>query len=216
MKYDYILYDLDGTLMDSAPGVKRCIKLSLDAKGISYTEAQLNSMIGPPFRTSMKELFDVDIDNIEDFIRIYRGEYKERGWKEASVYPGICESLDRLKNAGLHLAVATSKPLKFSNDIIDGFGLRKYFDFVGGASDDKSAETKKDVINIVFNALNITDKSRVLMVGDRLYDIEGAHQAGIKCVAGLWGYGSREEFEKYSADFIVDTPMDVADLILKD
>lgn len=214
MSFDYILFDLDGTVTDSKPGVVRCIKMSLDAKGIPYTQAILDKMVGPPFRVAMKDFFNLEGDVVEDFIRIYRGEYQVRGWKECEVYPGIIEMFETLKKAGKHLALATSKPLKFTNLMMDGLNLRKYFDYIGGATDDSSGETKKDVINQVLTNLNITDKSRVLMIGDRLYDIVGAHEAGVKCVAELWGYGDREEFEKYDADYIFETTKEVTDFIL--
>ena len=94
------------------------------------------------------------------------------------------------------------------------FDLGKYFDFVGGASSDASKEAKRDVVRMVLDNLKVEDKSKVLMVGDRLYDIEGAHLEGIDCAAVLYGYGNREEFERYNAEFILETPKDVVNLVL--
>lgn len=213
--YDYVLFDLDGTITDSKPGIIRCIKLAFDQKGISYTNEILDKMIGPPFRVSMKEFFGLDGEIVEELIRIYRAEYETRGWMECSIYDGVVELFETLKREGKHLAVATSKPLKFTNKMIDGLDLRKYFDFVGGATSDSSGESKEDVVRLVLNNLDIKDVSKAVMVGDRLYDIVGAHACGVDCIAELWGYGDREEFVNWNADYICETPQDVADIILK-
>jgi len=214
MSFDYILFDLDGTVTDSKPGILRCIKMALDEKNVPYSQSQLDKMVGPPFRLSMKMFFNLEGEVVEDFIKIYRGEYEVEGWKECRVYDGVIDMFEELKKAGKHLALATSKPLKFTNIMMDGLDLRKYFDFVGGATDDSSGETKKDVIDLVLKSLNVIDKTRVLMVGDRLYDIEGAHLAGVKCAAILWGYGDRKEFEEYKADYILETTKDVTNFVL--
>lgn len=215
-KYDYILFDLDGTITDSKPGIIRCIKFALDAKGISYEPSVLDKMVGPPFRVSMHDYLGLETDVIEELISLYRGEYEVGGWRECRIYPHVVEMFEALKAEGKRLAVATSKPIKFTSLMMDGLGLRKYFDFIGGASSDSSKEAKCDVIELVLENLKVKDRSRVLMVGDRLFDIEGAHKCGIDCAAVMWGYGDRDEFKKYGADYIVDTPKDTVSLILSD
>lgn len=212
--YDYILFDLDGTLTDSKPGIVNCIRYALDKHGIAYTDAVLNKMVGPPFRVSMKEFFGLELDQIEELITDYRGVYEAGGWRDISVYDGVFDMLDSLKQAGKHMAVATSKPIKFTDIIIDELGFGKYFDFVGGASQDASKESKSDVINLALENLGVKDKSKVLMVGDRLYDIVGANESGVDVAAILWGYGSREEFEEYGADYIESSPSDIVNLVL--
>ncbi len=213
-KYDYILFDLDGTITDSKPGIITCIKHALDSKNIPYTNEVLDKMIGPPFRVSMHDFLGLEMDMIEQLIDLYRGKYADGGWADCKVYDGVEDMLNRLKKGGKILGLATSKPLKFTNIMMDGLNLRKYFDFVGGASSDSSKELKCDIIQMNIDELNITDKSKVLMVGDRLYDIEGAKICGVDVAAVLYGYGSREEFEEYNADYIVSTPSELADLIL--
>ena len=212
--YEYILFDLDGTLTDSKPGIVNCIRYALDKHGIAYTDAILNKMVGPPFRVSMKEFFGLELDQIEELIADYRGVYEIGGWRDCKVYDGIFEMLDTLKKAGKHLGVATSKPIKFTDIMVDELGLRQYFDYVAGASKDASKEAKSDVINLALENLGVKEKSKVLMVGDRLYDIVGAKESGVDVVAILWGYGDREEFEKYGADYIKALPSDVVDLVL--
>ncbi len=212
--YDYILFDLDGTLTDSKPGIVNCIKYALDRHGIAYTQAILDKMVGPPFRVSMKEFFGLELDQIEELITDYRSVYSTGGWRDCKVYDGVFDMLAALKNAGKHLAVATSKPIKFTSVMVEELGLKPYFDFVGGASSDASKEAKSDVINLALENLDVKDKSKVLMVGDRLYDIVGAKETGVDCMAVLWGYGDREEFEKYNAEYIVETPKDVVEFLI--
>lgn len=213
-EYDYILFDLDGTLTDSKPGIVKCIAYALEKDNIPYTQSILDKMVGPPFRVSMKEYFGLDMPMIEKLIEIYRGVYEVSGYKNCKVFDGVREMLQTLKDAGKTLAVATSKPIKFTNLIMRDFDLGKYFDFVGGASSDASKEAKRDVVRMVLDNLKVEDKSKVLMVGDRLYDIEGAHLEGIDCAAVLYGYGNREEFERYNAEYILETPKDVVNLVL--
>lgn len=213
-KYDYILFDLDGTLTDSKQGIVECIAYALDKENIPYTSAILDKMVGPPFRVSMREYFGLEMPEIEKLIEIYRGVYEVDGYKKCKVFDGVCQMLSDLKNAGKILGVATSKPIKFTRLIMRDFDLAKYFDFVGGASSDASKEAKRDVVRMVLDNLKVEDESKVLMVGDRLYDIEGAHAENVDCAAVLYGYGNREEFEQYKADYILQTPADVVKLVL--
>lgn len=215
--YDYVLFDLDGTVSDSKPGIITCIKYALDGKGIPYPDEEIfHKMVGPPFRVSMKEFLGLDMPVIEQLITLYRGKYEVDGWRDCKLYDGIVDLIKSLKSAGKKLAIATSKPHKFTDLMVEGLGLSPYFDFVGGASCDASAETKADVIELVLSNLKVKDRSKVLMLGDRLYDIEGAHKCGLRCGAVLWGYGNLKEFEDYGADYIFDTPDDVRKFVLNE
>lgn len=212
--YDYILFDLDGTLTDSKPGIIECIVYALEKENVPYTNQILDKMVGPPFRVSMHDFLGLEMPEIEKLIGIYRGVYEEYGYKNCKVFEGVEQMLSALKNAGKVLGVATSKPIKFTQMIMRDFDLGKYFDYVAGASSDASKEAKSDVIQGALENLGVKDKSKVLMVGDRLYDIEGAHMQGIDCAAVLYGYGSKEEFEEYKAEYILAAPDDVVKLVL--
>lgn len=212
--YDYILFDLDGTLTDSKQGVVECIRYALDKEHIAYDEAVLDMMVGPPFRVSMHDFLGLEMPMIEKLIGIYRGEYERYGYRHLTIFEGVEDMLRALKAAGKRLALATSKPIKFTSMIMKEFDLEKYFDFVGGASSDSSKELKCDVIKMGLEALRVEDLSKVLMVGDRLYDIEGARICGVDCAGVLYGYGAREELESYNATYICSTPSDVVKLIL--
>ena len=212
--YDYILFDLDGTLTDSKPGIIECIAYALEKENVPYTNQILDKMVGPPFRVSMHDFLGLEMPEIEKLIGIYRGVYEEYGYKNCKVFEGVEQMLSALKNAGKVLGVATSKPIKFTQMIMRDFDLGKYFDYVAGASSDASKEAKSDVIQGALENLGVKDKSKVLMVGDRLYDIEGAHMQGIDCAAVLYGYGSKEEFEEYKAEYMLAAPDDVVKLVL--
>lgn len=212
--YDYILFDLDGTVTDSKPGIINCIRYALDSQGISYTMSVLDKMVGPPFRVSMKEFFGLELEDIEELITLYRGKYENGGWRDCKVYDGVTDMLARLRSAGKKTAIATSKPLKFTNIMMDGLDMRKYFDFIGGASTDASKEAKSDVIRLVLDALKVTELDKVLMVGDRKYDIIGANEVGVDSVGVMWGYGGKEEFEQFGATYVVNTPKELADSVL--
>ena len=212
--YDYILFDLDGTLTDSKPGIIECIAYALEKENVPYTNQILDKMVGPPFRVSMHDFLGLEMPEIEKLIGIYRGVYEEYGYKNCKVFEGVEQMLSALKNAGKVLGVATSKPIKSTQMIMRDFDLGKYFDYVAGASSDASKEAKSDVIQGALENLGVKDKSKVLMVGDRLYDIEGAHMQGIDCAAVLYGYGSKEEFEEYKAEYILAAPDDVVKLVL--
>lgn len=214
-QYNTVFFDLDGTITDSKPGILRCIRLALDAKHIPYTEAQLDLMVGPPFRVSMRELLGVEGEIVEELIRIYRGEYEIAGWRECRVYDGMEDLFKRLRESGKRLAVATSKPLRFTNKMLNELGLSKYFDFIGGAESDSSRDSKIEVIRYVMENLKMENGDGVLMVGDRLYDIDGAKLAGMDSAGVLWGYGTREELTAHGATYLFETPDKLGDFLLK-
>ena len=215
-KYKTILFDLDGTLIDSKPGILTAIRKTLNEFQIPYTEEVINQMVGPPFRISMKELLGIeDMSLIEQLIFVYRTHYKCGDWKGCSIYDGVEDMLTALRGAGYTLGLATSKPLQYTTIIMESLGLDKYFDYVGGATGDATAEMKTDVINMVLSKLDVTDLDSVLMIGDRLYDIEGAKQSGVDSMGILWGYGDRAEHENCGADFILSTPSEVVNFLVK-
>ena len=213
--YDTVFFDLDGTITDSKPGILKCIRHALDAKGVPYTEEQLDQMVGPPFRVSMRDILGVtDTALIEDMIRLYRGEYEVSGWRDCTVYPGMRELFARLKDGGIRLAVATSKPLRFTVMMLDGLELSRYFDFIGGAESDSSRDSKIAVIRYVMENLGMRSPEGALMVGDRLYDMDGAKEAGMHSAGVLWGYGGREELIAHDADYLFSSPEKLGDFLL--
>ena len=193
---DYIFFDLDGTLTDSQEGILNSLRYTLEFYGVEYSDERLKTFIGPPIVETFKKLG-------------FLGENR--------VYDGIENLLKNLKNSGRHLAVATSKPEEYAIRIAEYFGIAKYFDCICGCNMDETRSDKAEVIEYALDScgLNTEDTERVLMVGDRYTDIEGAHKNSICAAAVLYGYGSRKEFEEFGADYIVETVSGLQDLIEK-
>ncbi|MDD7517963.1 HAD hydrolase-like protein [Ruminococcus flavefaciens] len=211
--FDTLLFDLDGTLTDSTEGILKCLINAVEKMGFEVPE-DTNKFLGPPIRQSFAEFIGMNEEQIDEAVRIFRERYSTVGLFENRVYEGIPEMLERLKKAGKRLMVATSKPEVYAVRILERFGIAPYFEIVGGAELDGSRDYKHEVIEYVLAKADITDRSRVLMIGDRRQDVLGAHKTGLKCMGILWGYGSAEELDEAGADFIADTPKNTADMLI--
>ena len=211
--FRYLFFDLDGTLTDSKEGIINCVKHAMDTMGLDMPERP-ERFLGPPLYDSFAEYCGLDSEQVIEAVRIYRERYKNIGLFENSVYEGIPEMLERLKNDGRILFVATSKPEVFAVRILEKFGLSHYFRFIGGADINGSRNEKWEVIDYVLENNGITDKSSVLMIGDRYNDVNGAKKTGIRCMGVLWGYGSEDELSQAGADYFAETPQEAADMIL--
>lgn len=210
--YDFIFFDLDGTLTDPAEGITNSFKYAFKHFGLEIPPYEtLLSFIGPTLPFTFKELVHLPDDKIDEAVATYREYFGVTGLFENKVYPGIPELLQKLKDEGRHLVVATSKPEHFSKRIMERFDLAKYFDYICGSNMDESRGNKAEVIKYALECCGLTqkDKDRIIMIGDRYHDIEGAKQNGLKCASVLYGFGNREEFEKYGADYIVNTVNDI-------
>ena len=210
--YDAILFDVDGTLIDSAPGILNTLEMVFRDMGVDVTNVNLRRYIGPPLRKSFAEHFS-DPAKIEEATERYRMIYHEKGCHEGSVYPGVPEMLRRLKDAGFTLCTATCKPTEVVTPILEEQGIAGYFSFIGGASMDESRDTKTDVIRYVLSQPPLQGK-RVLMVGDRSDDLQGAANCGLDAVGVLYGYGSREELEPFHPKLLVESCKELTDELL--
>ena len=214
--YGILLFDLDGTLTDSAEGILACVRYALRKMGFD-DPPQMMRFVGPPLFESFETFCGMTHGQAVEAVRIYRERYADKGLFENLPYKGVREMLERLGTAGRRMAVATSKPEVFAVRILDKFGLSGYFETVGGAViDDSDGERneKYEVIETVLGRMGVTDRSDVLMIGDRMYDVIGAKQTGLDCMYALWGYGSADESREYRADFTALTPAECADMIL--
>ncbi len=214
--YSTVFFDLDGTLVDSGEGVRNSVEYALKKFGIEVeNKDSLSCFIGPPLTVSFKTFYGFDDENADRGVAYYREYYKDKGIFEGYVYDGIEETLKRLKDAGKRVMVATSKPEEYAKRVLEKFGIAKYFDFIAGATmDEKTRANKIEIMQYAFDSCGVSP-SDTIMVGDRLFDIEGAKHFGMECIAVLYGYVSMEEFKRYGAEYIVETAEDVANLILK-
>ncbi len=212
-KFDTLLFDLDGTLTDSTEGILNCLIYAIERMGFEVPEDP-NIFLGPPIRQSFAEFLGMNEEQVDEAVRIFRERYSDTGLFENRVYDGIPGMLERLKSGGKRLMVATSKPQVYAVRIFERFGLAQYFEIVGGAELDGSRDYKDEVIEYVLAKAGITDRSTVLMIGDRRQDVLGAHKTDIECMGILWGYGSVEELTQAGADYIARTPQEAADMLL--
>lgn len=212
----YLLFDLDGTLTDPKEGITRCFQYALEAYGIHEEDLDaLAWVIGPPLADSFMEGYGFPREKALEAVEKYRERYAPLGWKENVPYPGMKEALAELKEAGLVLAVATSKPEDMAVRILEHFGLAEYFAVIGGATRDLSRVNKVDVLEYVLERLGNPGRGECLMVGDRKFDVEGAKKAGFACLGVLYGYGSEEELREAGAAALAATVEEMKEYCLK-
>jgi phosphoglycolate phosphatase len=207
--YEVVLFDLDGTLSDSAPGILSSLRYAFAANGLPPLDAHTERvLLGPPFYESLPPLIGDD-EKLGAVIGAYRQKYGEGGMFDTSVYDGIRDVLAMLHVSGVRLAVATSKPESYAIPIVEHLGLAEFFETVGGDELDGSLPTKALVIDKVLRRLGSPRSTGVIMIGDRAHDVIGAREHGIACVGAGWGYGLPGELEKAGAEPVCAEPREV-------
>lgn len=202
----YLLFDLDGTVTDPKVGITTCVQQALRWFAIEEPDLnQLESFIGPPLLDSFMEFYHLSEEQAKKAIEIYRKRFSEVGLYENEIYPGMKELLATLKAEGKILAVASSKPTVFVKKILKYFEIDCYFDVVKGSNLDGTNTKKEEVIQSVLDSFDLHSCDEVMMIGDRKFDVMGAHKLGMKVVAVSYGYGSVEELQEAGADVIVST-----------
>ncbi len=199
-KYTCLLWDLDGTLTLSHPGVYNCMRYALARMGKPEpTEEQLGLCVGPPLDWSFETLFGLTSEEAQEGIRLYRERYDVDGWQENDPVAGALEALETLKNAGYKMALATSKPMHYALKIVERFGFSEYLTTEYEPMIPGYEPKKTDVIEKGIALLGAT-KEECLMIGDRKYDIIGAREVGVDVAALDVGYAQDGEFDEYPPD----------------
>ena len=214
--FDVVLFDLDGTLTDPKQGITSCVQYALANIGIDEPDLDnLEDFIGPPLKEHFMERYSLDETTAKVCVDKYRERYNPIGVYENKMYEGIDKVLETLKERGIKLAVASSKPAILVNVVLEHFGLMKYFDVVAGSELDGTRTRKSDVIRYAFELLDEKGLSheRPIMVGDRKHDVIGAGETGRPCMAVAYGYGSMDELTAEHPDFIAKKVSDIADII---
>ena len=212
IKYRAVIFDLDGTLTDSAPGILAGARFALETVGRPVPEENvLRRFLGPPLMDSFTRLCGMSREDASRAQNIYREYYNHTGALQNAVYPGIRALLAGLKQAGVHLGVATHKPLAPSLKILEAFDLLRYFDLVAGPELwEDPGPTKHELI---LRALPQGLHAGAVMIGDRATDLEGARQAGIDGIAALYGYGHLEEFAPFASAGLAHSVQDLYGLL---
>jgi phosphoglycolate phosphatase len=209
-----VLFDLDGTIWDSLPGIVRSLAHALDAVGLEVpAEEILASNVGPPLDV-MLAVHGVPADRIVEARTAYRDRYRRLGEFECELYPGAPELLDDLRAHRVRLATATSKGVEPTRRMLDHFDLTRRFDVIAAASMDATAHHKIDVVRAALADLSPYDPGRTTLVGDRSFDIDAGRDMGITTIGVTWGYGSLDELRAHCADHVADTFDDLRALVL--
>ena len=197
----HVLFDLDGTLTDPAPGIVRCIEHALAEFGAEPPPAdELRRFIGPPLQDTFAELLGThEPAPVERAIALYRERFGDVGLFENAVFPGIPDVLDELRAAGCRLYVATSKPTVFAERIVAHFDLSRRFEAVYGSELSGERTDKADLLAHLLGEESLV-AGKACMIGDRRHDIAGAKAVGVRSIGVLWGYGSAEELRRSEPD----------------
>jgi phosphoglycolate phosphatase len=210
-----VIFDLDGTLTDSKPGILGCLRKVIDERGLNFA-GPLDRFIGPPVEEWVSYLLpDGSEEEHTALARDYRACYDREGWSNNSVYRGVREMLAELHEARCLLYVCTSKHHHFAVRILEAFRLAQFFTAIYGDKLEYATHAKADLLARIIGEQAI-DRSNAWMIGDRSFDIEAAHANDLRCVAAGWGYGSADEFTSANADAVAATPGDVFAIVAGD
>jgi phosphoglycolate phosphatase len=210
-----LLFDLDGTLTDSRPGILACIQYALERAGVaSPSEQELQRYIGPPLSHSFAQLLAAEVDApcVAEALASYRERFTVTGMFENAVYDQIPAALDEVARRGARLYVATSKPRIYAERILEHFGLADRFIAVFGSELDGSLSEKSELIEHALRTAGLDPEASV-MIGDREHDMIGAVRNHVYPAGVLWGYGSDEELRRAGAKRLLSTPAEIPELL---
>ncbi len=213
INYDVILFDLDGTVIESLDGILDSINYSFENVGISPIDKKdLTPFIGPPIIHTLQLNYGMSKEEAEHTMTFYHKHYGSEGWKKYKVYDGVGELLKGLKVLGKKIGLATNKPRHYAQMIMENCGFDGLFDYIGGSDFENGITNKTQVIESCLEKMEIQDKSRVIMIGDRKFDVLGAKEAGISTLGITYGYGDRKELEEAGAIIVADEPREIFEL----
>ena len=204
--YTTVLWDLDGTIIDSSPGVFESFNHTFRTVGMpELTPAEMQPFMGPPLRTTFGQILGLSPEETEECLAVYRDFYlKQGGALNCTLYPGVIETIQMSKAAGMTNSLATSKAERGTKLVGEHFDFLKYFDVLGTASNDEKRNTKADVITFAMDELQKigADLTKVILIGDRIHDVEGARHHNLEVCLVKWGFGNETEWAM--ADFLVN------------
>ncbi|MCR5716714.1 MAG: HAD hydrolase-like protein [Lachnospiraceae bacterium] len=215
-QYQYVCFDLDGTIVQSEFGIIKSARIALKKMGYDAdkeSDREMFKFIGPPLYNSFHDFYGMSEEEALEAVGHYRAYYGEKGLYDAPVYEGMEAVLKELHAQGKQLFVVTSKPGNMAEKIISHFGLDRYFTAIIGPDASERSPKKQELLERAITEHGIKDRQQVIMIGDRLYDIEGAKGAGVDSIGVLYGYGSLTELTEAGATYIAKTPQDLLPLL---
>lgn len=211
-RFEYCLFDLDGTLTDPREGITRSVQYALRSFGIEEPDlTKLEAFIGPPLKDSFREYYGFTDGQASEAVKAYRERFAPIGILENQIFPDIPLMLSQLKKRGISLAVASSKPINFVRQILTHFDIEQYFQVIVGSELDGARSAKEEVVAEALGQLGVLELSmderheRCAMIGDRKFDIQGAKSGGLTAVGVSFGFAEPGELEEAGAEFIADT-----------
>jgi phosphoglycolate phosphatase len=215
MKYDFLLFDMDGMLVDTREGILKCAAHALSAFGIEVEDlSSLTKFVGPPLSYSFTEFYGLSPEDAKKAVAIYREQYSAKGQYECYVFDGVPEMLQALLKKGYRLCIATSKLESYAKSMLDRLGIGCYFEQVIGATPDEAISTKDEVIEASLVRMGITDRRKALMIGDRKHDVLGAKKCGLDSFGVYMGCAEESEHEAAGATYIANSIQSLQDALL--
>ncbi len=211
--YKYILFDFDGTIYNTVEGITRCVAYAARKQGFEVDPAELRGFAGPPLIPKYMSYFGMSEAQAWQALADFRERYVPVGAYESEPFPGVGNMLDTLIAAGKTLAISTSKPEFQTRRLLERAGLTDKFKAVAGGPPDGADIAKPDAVRLAMEQIG-AGVDNTLLVGDTVYDVEGAHAVGIPCLAVGYGYGDPEELRAAGADWFAEKVEDIADVIL--
>ena len=215
-QYKLVVFDLDGTLLDTSEGIKDSVRYTIDKFGFhSLTDNELDSFIGPPIQNSFANAYNLEGEILQDIATVFRNRYKDYDLLKANLYEGILELFECLVTNGIKPSVATYNRQDYAITLLNKFGFNKYTDIMMGG-DHENKLKKKDIIENAIKAAGVTDKSRVVMIGDSENDAIGAEGMGIDFIGVTYGFGFKnaDDVNKYQNVGVADNVSELKDILL--
>lgn len=213
MKYELILFDFDGTVIDGSEGIFNCIRYALGEMGKEIPgDDVLRRFVGPSLFDGYMDNIEKDPDNAQRFMSLYRVRYAPTGYAECRLYDGIADVVKRLGDEGYKVAVCSSKPYDFVKKIVDLLGITELFGFYSCPGFSSTVSEKSELILEAARYFGVS-KEKTLMIGDRLFDVESAKKAGVDSMGVLYGFAQPGEFEQYVPVYTAGTTADIYDII---
>ena len=211
---NYVLFDFDGTVFDSAEGITKSVQYALGKMGIEAELKDLMCFAGPPLDEMFALRYGMSEDEAQTAVRFYRERYTPIGWEECTPFAGMHELMHRLRGKGAKIAVATSKPRHFAQRILEKYDMQRDFDLVCGSELDGTRGQKWEVIEYALSQFGIAP-SEAIMVGDRKYDVIGAKKCGVSCIGVRFGYAEPGELEAEGAVYVAEDADDLYKYLTK-